>query len=211
MWYLWPQFFSKFTMLQNHSNVTFVTKFFYKEQFKDPYRWCLWKDKKSCWHLCNQKISLKQNLRRHSSEVHGGKKPLKCDNCDHYVWNYYMHFPFIIFTLFFRSFPVRTASSHHGCDQYWWLQGAPADRQEGPVWYLKSWRDPPELSVWRRDTISRNLWRGPTQIGGPDGPPTGCHRQKFQVSNLCWKHDWMSGTFWTHWIAETCVPSWFPD
>ena len=33
--------------------------------------------------LCNQKISLQKNLRKHSSEIHEVKKPLKCDICDH--------------------------------------------------------------------------------------------------------------------------------
>ena len=33
--------------------------------------------------LCNQKISLQKNLRKHSSEIHEVKKPLKCDICDY--------------------------------------------------------------------------------------------------------------------------------
>ena len=33
--------------------------------------------------LCNQNISLKKILRKHSSEIHEVKKPLKCDICDH--------------------------------------------------------------------------------------------------------------------------------
>ena len=33
--------------------------------------------------LCNQNISLQKSLRKHSSEIHEVKKPLKCDICDH--------------------------------------------------------------------------------------------------------------------------------
>ena len=81
------------TILTNRSNVIFVTKFFCKEQFKETYCWCSWKEEKNWMSLCNQKISLQKNLRKHSSEIHEVKKPLKCDICDHCflkmaVWKY---------------------------------------------------------------------------------------------------------------------------
>ena len=41
------------------------------------------KGRKIWMSLCNQKISLMKNLRKHSSEVHEWKKPLKCYICDH--------------------------------------------------------------------------------------------------------------------------------
>ena len=63
MWYLRPNFSVK-SNLKRHS-------------------WCSWKEEKIWMFLCNQKISLKKNLRKHSSEVHEGKKPLKCDICDY--------------------------------------------------------------------------------------------------------------------------------
>ena len=71
------------TILTTHSNVIFVTKFFCKDQFKETYCWYSWKEEKMWMSLWNQKISLKKNLRKHSSEVHEGKKSLKCDICDH--------------------------------------------------------------------------------------------------------------------------------
>ena len=36
-----------------------------------------------CLYVTKKKIPLKENLRKHSSEVHEGEKPLKCDICDH--------------------------------------------------------------------------------------------------------------------------------
>ena len=71
------------TILTNRSNVIFVTKFFCKEQFKETYCWWSWKEEKIWMPLCNQKISLQKNLRKHSSEIHEVKKPLKCDICDY--------------------------------------------------------------------------------------------------------------------------------
>ena len=58
------------TILTNCSNVIFVTKFFCKEQFKETYCWWSWKEEKIWMPLCNQKISLQKNLRKHSSEIH---------------------------------------------------------------------------------------------------------------------------------------------
>ena len=50
-------------ILTNHSSVIFVTKFFCKEQFKETYCWCSWKEEKIWMSLCNQNISLKKPLK----------------------------------------------------------------------------------------------------------------------------------------------------
>ena len=42
------------------------------------------KDKKKSFkcEICGSNFTRKANLEKHSSSVHEGKKPFKCDNCD---------------------------------------------------------------------------------------------------------------------------------
>ena len=84
MWYLWPNFsvnitalltravrlntLLQFTMLRNHSNVTFVTPVFTKRN--TLLRFMKVRNLSHVIYLCNQSYLKKESLRRHISAVH---------------------------------------------------------------------------------------------------------------------------------------------
>jgi hypothetical protein len=51
--------------------------------------------------------------------------------------------------------------------------------------------------------LPRDHGSGPPQNGGPYGPQTGRHRSPLQMPDLCWQHDRVSWTLWTHRPSQT--------